>query len=120
MNCPFCNEPLVCIKIVGRNSGGVIADSFNSSYCKNENCMIDDMTRFILYRDLEKTETIISCSFILNDFHVVLDYKENSTTISKLSGCFLMDPIRLDKLIDVDMTDLVSVSDKVKTWLLFS
>lgn len=82
--------------------------------------MIDDMTRFIVDYELEDEGVISSCAFIMDDFHVHLDYKNKTTIISKLTGCILVDPILLNKLIDVDMADLVSVSGKVKTWLLFS
>lgn len=66
------------------------------------------------------TSGTLSHQFMIDDSYVGVDYEDNTTTISKLLGCILVDTISVSQAVQFDMTDLASVSEKVKTILLFS
>jgi hypothetical protein len=111
MLCPFCKSELICTTTF------LPGEEFY--YCNNGDCSIDDMARYqITYQSSDPNP--ISCAFALDDYYVNVNYRNNTTTLSKLYVVILLDSITVEKAIHFDMTDLPGVLEKVKTLLLFS
>jgi len=111
MDCPFCGQ--VMEKWIPRTH---VAPWTNYS-CNDEGCRVDDMPRYQISIDYKGT---MSYQFMIDNSYVSVDFEKNITMLSRLEACILLDTITLPRVIQFDMNDLVSVSEKVKTLLLFS
>lgn len=120
--CPFCKAEL-------RKSEGFIdrknniQPNHNHYFCDETDCINDDMPRYSINyahglnkQDGEKT----SCNFMIDTYYVQIDWEENTSTLSTLYCSFLVGSITIPKALDLDMTDLPSVVERIKTLLLFS
>ncbi len=120
--CPFC-------KVVLRKSEGcidrynIIQTKWNHYFCDEINCMNDDMPRYqVNYawasnkEDGKKT----SCCFMIDLYYIQIDWEKNTSTLSTLDGPILLGSITIPKALDLDMSDLASVVERIKTLLVFS
>lgn len=121
--CPFCKVQLRLSEgCIDKNNN--IRPNWNHYFCDETACMNDDMPRYsVNYRriftskeDGEKT----ACSFMIDKYYVQIDWEDNTSTLSTLYGPILMDSVVLPRALDLDMDDLSSVVQRIKTLLLFS
>lgn len=112
-NCPFCQSTMTK------------ADYYTEVdhyFCKETYCMNDDMPRYQInyIKDSSPEQSnMISCSFMIDDNYIQVDYENKRTTLSKLFACILMNTVYLNQSFYFDMTDLDEVSKNVRTLLLF-
>lgn len=120
--CPFCKAEL-------RKSEGLIdrenniQPNHNYYFCDETGCLNDDMPRYSINyahglnkQDGEKT----SCNFMIDTYYVQIYWEENISILSTLDGPILLGSVTLPRALDLDMTDLPSVIERIKTLLLFS
>lgn len=111
MNCPFCHNKL-------EEKRGEFTFYYRFM-CRNNNCCLDDMTRYNL--KVQNDEQKHHLSLILgDDLYIQIYYDKNKTTIHKLIGSILTNKITLNKIIEPDFENLNKTIDKFKTLLLFS
>jgi hypothetical protein len=109
MRCPFCDGELRAWQEEQTITYG----------CAQIGCVKDDMPR---YRATYYSHPIslISLTFMLDQYYIQIHYPTNRTVISKLVACFLTDTIQLEKALTVDFNDLASFLNKIQTLLTFS
>lgn len=120
--CPFCKVELrKSTGYIDKNNN--IKSLWNHYFCDETGCMNDDMPRYqVNYawgpnkEDTEKT----SCNFMIDTYYVQIDWEENTSTLSTLNGPILLGSITIPKALDLDMSDLASVVERIKTLLVFS
>jgi len=74
----------------------------------------------MLMDQINKMEKKTSCNFMIDTYYVQIDWEDNTSTLSTLYCSFLVGSITIPKALDLDMTDLPSVVERIKTLLLFS
>jgi hypothetical protein len=121
LNCPFCHSELrYSASTLGPK--GEVREMWDHYFCDDDNCLNDDMPRFQI--NFHKDETAfgepISCAFMIDTYYIQIDFASNNTIISTLDGPLLIGSIHLPKALQFDMANLSSVSEKVKTLLVFS
>lgn len=120
--CPFCKEPLRLSEgFIDKNN--IIKPEFNHYFCDETACMIDDMPRYSVNYSWGKNREDnkkISCSFAIDTCYVQIDWEENISTLSTLYGAILLDSVTIQKALDLDMDNLSSVTERIKTLLVFS
>jgi hypothetical protein len=85
--------------------------------------MNDDMPRYsVNYSRNSKGESDkkLSCSFMIGPYYVQIDWQDDVSILSTLNGPLLVGSVTVPRALDFDMTDLVSVEERIKTLLLFS
>ena len=122
LKCPFCHSEL-------RYSDGCIDRKQNTQrywnhyFCDENSCMNDDMPRYsVNYSRTSKgaDDKKLSCSFMIGTYYVQIDWQEDVSVLSTLEGPLLIGSVTLPKALDLDMADLVSVEERIRTLLLFS
>lgn len=113
--CPFCQTNLR----LGDNIHDAEPLIWEHYFCDADGCMNDDMPRYtITYRKVDGKK--ISCSFMIESYYVEIDWDKDDSIISTLDGVMLIGSISLPRALELDMTDLNSVKQRIKTLLLFS
>lgn len=87
--------------------------------CDAEGCVWDDMPKFMVSYTPDLT-TIISYVWWLDSYYIRIDCKAENTTISKITGCILLDPIILPTMIEVDPADPQKTARRLDTLMYFS
>lgn len=85
--------------------------------------MNDDMPRYSINYSRTKNkenDKRLSCSFMIGTYYVQIDWSENVSVLSTLNGPLLEDSITIPRALDLDMTDLRGVENRIKILLLFS
>jgi hypothetical protein len=122
MNCPFCKSVLKKTKgCIDRNN--IIRSNWNHYYCNQLDCLNDEMPRFIInYKCLNKNQDgqKIYCTIMIDNYYVQIDWEHNISIISKLKGAILFDPITINSILDLDLDDLQSMTNRIQTLMLFS
>jgi hypothetical protein len=84
-----------------------------------ENCLVDDMSKYIVsYKNYPTS--LFTRTFIIDNYHISINYEYDTTTVSKLEYCFLTNQIIIPRAVAIDTKNPYSVLDKIKTLLIFS
>lgn len=84
-----------------------------------EKCAHDDMPKFMVSYTPDLQETI-SYVWWLDNYYIQIDCKERTTTINKITGCILFDPITLSHIIEVDPEDPQKTARRLDSLMYFS
>lgn len=121
--CPFCKSILRKSESCFDRFNN-IRPNWNNYFCDESYCMNDDMPRYsVNYRciyDSKEDGQKTSCSFMIDTYYVQIDWEDNTSTLSTLNGAILIGSITLPKALDLDMDNLPSVVERIKTLLVFS
>jgi len=85
----------------------------------NDKCINADMPRYIAKYNNYPTY-LISRAFMMDKYHIVIDYPRNVTIISVLEACVLLDSVEIPKALKINLKDPYSIINKIKTLMLFS
>lgn len=107
MNCPLCSA-----KLEEYNNVTCIAYE-----CTDAKCLNDDMPR---YKMTWVDGKIVTRTIQFDDIHVAIDYLNDTTIVSKLMACFLMNSIRFPKAIEWYDDEPAKTLEKIKLLLTFS
>lgn len=107
--CPFCSNRLEIWPSV-----------YHTTYaCINEGCVVDDMPRYQVTYNSYPTK-LLSTTFMLDKYYIQISHLNNTTTISILEGCLLLNTIEIPKLFPLDFEQIDEYLKKIKTILVFS
>jgi hypothetical protein len=109
MNCPFCRVRLTSYHY----------PTHAAYVCEDAGCINDDMPRYQVSYNNYPT-CLISRTFMLDKYYIHIDYKQDTTTISVLEACFLLDSVRVAKALAINLNDIVTAAEKIKTLMVFS
>lgn len=107
--CPLCKAPL-------KKWNNETHITFG---CDAVNCVYDGMPKFMVSYTPDLKE-LVSHVWWLDGYYIRIDYKEKNTTISKIMSCFLMDPIVLPQILEVDPANPQKTARRLDTLMYFS
>lgn len=108
MNCPFC---LIKLEF---HEGPTLDDYV----CQNDACQYHQMARYsCTYWDgILAVERII----LTDNIYILVEYRQNKTTISKLDIVAIDDHIIINKAMKLDFTNIPKLVDKIKILIMLS
>lgn len=119
MKCPFCNQEMRRTKCEWPPQN--IGD--NRHECWNKSCQYWykglPMCRYQMIK-CRITADLHYESFMLEHFYVTIDYRGHTTTISKRRDASMTDPVKIEKAIAFDLSDLDTLVNKIKLYVLLS
>lgn len=116
MNCPFCD--LMMNKSVVEF--GFIAQNEINFNCYNSKCMVYKMSRYhTIFTSVPDGEMLLE-NFIMDNFFVWIDKRDNFTEISRLDVIILKDTVVIPKVLDFNLKNTKETLDKLKFWVMFS
>jgi hypothetical protein len=114
MNCPFCNN--LCTKYIN----SLCSEGF---VCYHESCKINDIPKYhaaFTSNEISKPKSIALENIIVGQYYVELNYRFNTTKISRLEACLLYGTILVPRVLKFDPNHQEEYLEKIKTILLFS
>jgi hypothetical protein len=106
MKCPFCQQELHLL------------ENGNERCDLNESCWYHKMPRYVR---IQRHGILAEEHLVLTEtIYLVINHRNDTTTISKLDVIALSDPVLIRKALKLDLSDIDKVVDKIKTLLMFS
>lgn len=105
-NCPLCKAELK------------IWDSQFHYSLACESCAYDGMSKF--RATYTKQDELISKIWWIDDFYIQIDYRSESTSISKIDVCILFHTFVIPRVLVIDEENPHKIGHKLRTLMVFS